>query len=70
MCHCMLDEVNYKLELMRNHLMKIKLWQWSRLLAKVDIMTAAWFLEEAKPIENCLLEFRRVKDMCFGCNHF
>ena len=39
----------------------------SRFLAKVeDLKTAVWFHNEAEPIVDCLLEFRKVKDKCFG----
>ena len=38
----------------------------SRFLTKVeDLRTAAWF-PEAEPRVDCLLEFRKVKDSCFG----
>ena len=39
----------------------------SRFLTKVEgLRTAAWFPGEAEPIVDCLLEFRKVKDSCFG----
>ena len=39
----------------------------SRFLTNVeDLWTTAWFPEEANPRVDCLLEFRKVKDSCFG----